>query len=237
MAHLDLRVTAWRSGKEKGATARPVPPLRNSCSRASATPSQRSTPLTAGLARQRRNDQIDFYNEREDKLATACRVAAKAYGLGKRLMVFCPDADVAQRIDRMLWTAPPTVYSPLLLPPIRSRRNTDRDRLHRRDRFATGIAQLARRVAAVLGRFERLVEIVTYADDEQAASARTLQVLSRPGYELARTDMSEAAGGRRMSEESDDLPNPRPGGIFARADALLSGATAARRGTRRCRAG
>jgi DNA polymerase-3 subunit chi len=56
--------------------------------------------------------QIDFYPNVEDKLATACRVAAKAYGLGKRLLVFCPDAEAAARVDRMLWTSPATGFIP-----------------------------------------------------------------------------------------------------------------------------
>ena len=53
--------------------------------------------------------QIDFYTNVTDKLVTACRIAAKAYGLEHRVMIFCADAERAQHIDRLLWSTPPDI--------------------------------------------------------------------------------------------------------------------------------
>ena len=49
--------------------------------------------------------QIDFYTHVEDKLRTACRLAAKACSAELRVMVCCPDGELASRFDRMLWIA------------------------------------------------------------------------------------------------------------------------------------
>lgn len=48
--------------------------------------------------------RIDFYFNAEDKLQVACRLAGKAYAQRKRLLIYAPEGDSAQRIDRMLWT-------------------------------------------------------------------------------------------------------------------------------------
>jgi DNA polymerase-3 subunit chi len=47
---------------------------------------------------------IDFYFNAEDRLQVACRLAAKAASQGKRLLVHTPDAELAGRFDKMLWT-------------------------------------------------------------------------------------------------------------------------------------
>ena len=56
--------------------------------------------------------QIDFYTHVEDKLGTACKLAAKGYSTGRRMFVCCPDADTAARFDRMLWTTPAIGFIP-----------------------------------------------------------------------------------------------------------------------------
>ena len=47
---------------------------------------------------------IDFYFNAEDRLQVACRLAGKAVAQKKKLLIFAPAADVARRIDTMLWT-------------------------------------------------------------------------------------------------------------------------------------
>ena len=56
--------------------------------------------------------QIDFYTQVEDKLQTACRLTAKARSRGLRVTLFCPDRDIAARLDRMLWSVPATGFLP-----------------------------------------------------------------------------------------------------------------------------
>ncbi len=56
--------------------------------------------------------QIDFYFNADEKLQIACRLAGKALRQGKRMLIYAPDADLAQRIDHMLWTWPATGFAP-----------------------------------------------------------------------------------------------------------------------------
>lgn len=55
---------------------------------------------------------IDFYFNAPDRLQVACRLAGKALAQKKRLLVFAPEAELAQRIDRMLWTWQATGFLP-----------------------------------------------------------------------------------------------------------------------------
>ena len=55
---------------------------------------------------------IDFYFNADDRLQVACRLAGKATAQGKRLLIYAPDAEVAQKVDRLLWTWPATGFVP-----------------------------------------------------------------------------------------------------------------------------
>ena len=48
--------------------------------------------------------RIDFYRYAEDKLQFACRLAARAWEAGSRVVVWSPDAERLASFDRMLWT-------------------------------------------------------------------------------------------------------------------------------------
>ena len=48
---------------------------------------------------------IDFYFNAGDRLGVACRLAGKALQQKKRVLIYAPQPELAQRIDRMLWTA------------------------------------------------------------------------------------------------------------------------------------
>lgn len=55
---------------------------------------------------------VDFYFNAEDRLQVACRLAGKALAQNKRLLIYAPDAELAQRIDRQLWTWPAIGFVP-----------------------------------------------------------------------------------------------------------------------------
>jgi DNA polymerase-3 subunit chi len=56
--------------------------------------------------------EIDFYSAAGDKLNLACRLAAKAYRKGRRVMIYTSDEGLAQRFDELLWTFAPTDFVP-----------------------------------------------------------------------------------------------------------------------------
>mgnify|MGYP003350905906 CR=1 FL=1 len=55
---------------------------------------------------------ITFYFNAGDRVEVACRLAAKAMQQGKRVLVYAPAPEVAQRFDRQLWTTPATSFVP-----------------------------------------------------------------------------------------------------------------------------
>ncbi|GHT88570.1 DNA polymerase III subunit chi [Betaproteobacteria bacterium] len=56
--------------------------------------------------------QAHFYHNTADRLALACELLGNAHQHGRKAAVLCPDADVAHRLDRLLWTAAPGSFIP-----------------------------------------------------------------------------------------------------------------------------
>jgi DNA polymerase III subunit chi len=141
--------------------------------------------------------RVDFYVNAADKAATACRIVAKGYALKNRFVVLCPDAETAQRIDRMLWTSPATGFIPhcashdplaAVTPVIIDYRGEEP--LH--DQV---LVNLKPEWPPFFGRFERLIEIVT-ADEQDREHARGRYKFYRDrGYEIHNHDLKEAEGG------------------------------------------
>lgn len=55
---------------------------------------------------------IDFYFNAPDRLQVACRLAGKAMKQNQRVLIYAPQAELAARIDKMLWTWPATGFVP-----------------------------------------------------------------------------------------------------------------------------
>jgi DNA polymerase-3 subunit chi len=55
---------------------------------------------------------IDFYFNAQDRLQVACRLAGKAAGQKKRMLIYAPEPETASRIDKLLWTWPAIGFVP-----------------------------------------------------------------------------------------------------------------------------
>jgi len=139
--------------------------------------------------------QIDFYTNVVDKLGTACRIVAKGYSLRHRIVVFCPDAEIAQRIDRLLWTSPATGFVPhcsatdalaAVTPVILDHRGEEpvHDQV---------LVNLRDELPAFFGRFERLIEIVSVDEEDRKNARERFRFYRDRGYELRTHDLKEAA--------------------------------------------
>ncbi len=139
--------------------------------------------------------QIDFYSNVADKLATASRIAAKAYGLGHRMLVFCPDSDIASRFDRLLWVTPPTGFIPHCAPTDPLAKVTPIIIDHRGEEPVCDQILLNLRPdwPPFFSRFERLVEIVSVDDDDRARGRERFKFYRDRGYEIRNHDMSAGA--------------------------------------------
>lgn len=140
--------------------------------------------------------EIIFYTFAENRLDVARRVAAKAYGQGRQVMIYAPDPAAADAIDRLLWTTPPLGFVP-----------------HCRDHHALagetpvliGADADAQRIAHVMinlhhdqpaafARFERLVEIVGLDDAEREQGRERYRFYQARGYPLKMHDLRPHAG-------------------------------------------
>jgi DNA polymerase-3 subunit chi len=137
--------------------------------------------------------QIDFYSNVADKLATACRIAAKAYARGNRALVLCPDAETAARFDRMLWTTPAIAFvphcaatdplapvTPILIDHTAAEPSVDQVLVNLRPEWPP-----------FFGRFERLVEIVSVDEEDKAQARNRFRFYRDRGYELRNHDLQE----------------------------------------------
>lgn len=136
--------------------------------------------------------QIDFYTQVEDKLQTACKLTAKARGLGMRVTLFCPDRDLAARLGRMLWSVPATSFMPHCksedrLAPVTpvlidsSGDNPVHDEV---------LINLHSEWPACFSRFQRLAEIVTTDDTDRSIARGRYKFYRDRGYEIRTHDLS-----------------------------------------------
>ena len=140
--------------------------------------------------------QIDFYTNVGDKLVTACRIAAKAYALGNRMLVLCPDSETATRVDRMLWTTPATGFIPHCSPrdPLAAETPIIVDHTAEEAVGDQVLLNLRSEWPPFFARYERLVEIVSADDeaDKQAARER-FKFYRERGYEIRTHNLGDAA--------------------------------------------
>ena len=139
--------------------------------------------------------QIDFYTNVSDKLATACRIVAKGHSLRRRIVVLCPDERVAQHVDRVLWTTPPTGFVPHC-------RSSDAlaavtpvviDHMGGEPSHDQVLLNLRHEWPPHFGRFERLIEIVSLDDEDRRQARERYKFYRDRGYEIRTHDLKEAA--------------------------------------------
>ena len=136
---------------------------------------------------------IDFYFNAGDRLGVACRLAGKALRQKKRVLIYAPQPDVAQKIDRMLWTAqavsfiphcavhdPLAASTPVLiasgdeLPP---------------ELACEVLLNLAAGCPPFFERHERLLEVVAQDDAERQAGRARFKFYRDRGYAIRNHDL------------------------------------------------
>lgn len=140
--------------------------------------------------------EIIFYTFADNPLDVARRVASKAHGQGKHVMIYTPDATVADTIDRLLWTTPVLGFVPHC---------RDTDPLAEETPVLIGSNPDALRAADVMinlhheqppafARFERLVEIIDQTDAGREHGRERYRFYQARGYALQSHDMRQHAG-------------------------------------------
>lgn len=139
---------------------------------------------------------IDFYFNAADKLQVACRLAAKAIAQDKRLLIYAPQPDAAQRIDRMLWTWPATGFVPHCA--AHDAAAADTPVLIASVPEALAACQVLLNLDAAtppaFERFERLLEIVSVEDEDRRAARERYRFYRERGYSIADHDLAKGSG-------------------------------------------
>ena len=138
--------------------------------------------------------QIDFYTNAGDKVATACRIVAKAVSVKRRVLVLCADADAARQVDKLLWTTPATGFVPHCAPrdPLAAVTPVIVDHEGREPPHDQVLVNLTPEPPAYFARFERLIEIVTRDDADREQARERFRFYRDRGYELRTHDMVSA---------------------------------------------
>ena len=139
---------------------------------------------------------IDFYFNAGDRLEVACRLAGKALQQNKRMLIYAPQPELAQRIDRMLWTTQAVSFIPHC---------TAQDPLAAEtpvlitvDGEAPAAAydvllNLSAGCPPFFERHERLLEIVAQEEEQVLAGRARFKFYRERGYEIRSHDLARAA--------------------------------------------
>jgi DNA polymerase-3 subunit chi len=130
--------------------------------------------------------RIDFYVDVEDRLAFACRLAAKAVQQSVKVLIYAPAAETAERIDRMLWLVPPTGFVPHCM---------THDRLAAETPVLIGrgadelphdelLLNLHDEWPAPFARFQRLAEIVSRDEADRQLARGRFRFYRDRGYQI-----------------------------------------------------
>ena len=135
---------------------------------------------------------IDFYFNADHRLQLACRLAGKAVSQGKRLLVWAPQADSAQSIDRLMWTTPATGFVPHCMahdalacetPVLSSAAATEPN-------GCDILLNLGDECPPSFERFERLLEIVSRAGEDRKGARKRYRFYRERGYPIADHDLA-----------------------------------------------
>jgi DNA polymerase-3 subunit chi len=138
---------------------------------------------------------IDFYFNAGDRLEVACRLAGKALQKKNRVLIYAPQADVAQRIDRLLWTAQAVSFLPhcAAQDPLAAETPV----LIATDEAPPAspcevLLNLSAECPPFFERHERLLEIVALHDEERQAGRARYAFYRDRGYAIRNHDLAKA---------------------------------------------
>lgn len=138
--------------------------------------------------------QIFFYHGAADRIAAAAALIARACAQKKPLLVYAPDAALADALDRALWVNNPIGFVPHVRAdsPLAAETPvliTDRlEQLPQDER----LMNLASEVPPGFSRFTSVIEVV--ADDADRAAARErFRFYKERGYEIQSHDLTGKA--------------------------------------------
>jgi DNA polymerase-3 subunit chi len=140
--------------------------------------------------------KVDFYTGSEDKLRTACQLSHKAMQNGVRVLLYTPDADCTEALDKLLWQYPATAFIPHC-------RGADADAAdmpvivdHETQALPHSELLISLHPASppFFTRFERVIEIVGQDEEDVRLGRERFGYYRDRGYQMRHFDLSKKAG-------------------------------------------
>jgi DNA polymerase-3 subunit chi len=137
---------------------------------------------------------IDFYFNAPDRIRVACRLAAKAFARRQPLLIYAPDAELAARVDKTLWTWQATGFLPhcAVNDPLAAETPVLIARGEEAPAHVCVLLNLSDAAPPHFARFERLLEVVGSADAEREAGRLRYKAYRGQGYAIANHDLAGA---------------------------------------------
>lgn len=145
---------------------------------------------------------VDFYFNAADALQVACRLAGKAIGQKKRMLIYAPEPETAQRLDRMLWTWPAVGFVPHCAAHDALAADTPVLLDGRTDvpHACELLLNLSRECPPHFERFDRLLEVVGTGDEERKAGRARYAFYRDRGYRISNHDLVREASGKEAAD-------------------------------------
>jgi DNA polymerase III subunit chi len=139
---------------------------------------------------------IDFYFNAPDRLQVACRLAAKAMADGKRMLIYAPDAEMAAKLDKLMWTWPATGFVPHVAAddPLAPDTPVLISRADDTPAQCPVLLNLSHESPPHFASFDRLLEIVGLEDDDKQAGRDRYKLYRSRGYAIANHDLAASNG-------------------------------------------
>lgn len=136
--------------------------------------------------------QIDFYTRADDRTATACRIAVKAWQQGLRVLLLTPDEEATARLDRLLWATPATGFVPHVRAgdPLASVTPLIVDHAAEPLPHDQVLVNLRADWPPFFSRFQRLVEVVGSDEEDSRVARERYRFYQSRGYPIRHHDLS-----------------------------------------------
>src|ERR1043166_128146 len=136
--------------------------------------------------------QVDFYTNVEDKLATTCKLCAKALEAKLRVLVYTPDAQLSDKLSRLMLSTPQTGFLPhcsgddklAAVTPVIIEHRSENNPMH--DEV---LLNLRDQLPQCFSRFQRVIELVGTEEADRVAARERFRFYRDRGYPLNTHDL------------------------------------------------
>lgn len=140
--------------------------------------------------------QIDFYSHADNKLQVACNLCAQALERGLRVMIYTPDADTTNKLDKLMWCYPAIGFIPHCRAADQLAAETPViiDHLAEPLPHDDMLLNLHPELPPFFSRFQRLIEIVGADETDSRAGRVRFRFYRDRGYEIHHHDLNQSPG-------------------------------------------